>query len=271
LCPFCMKEFGFQDAESGMLTEEHVIPESTGGREVTLSCKCCNSKLGYKIDEQLARKVRLDRGFKDGEKLKANMKWSGGGLPVDMEYRADGAIHLHAKPTTPQMAAALIKRAQQHVSGERQLRIRMMTGLQLGSYLAAVAKAAYLGLFVDRGYGYILLPSLKAVRAAIMEDGPDRAHLSDIIVPCAISGFAELPDTPDRVTFETHSLGGVPVCLSLINLRNASGAAWVVLPPGTDPNTGTWDGLARAAEMLHGKENMEIDIKPGGEVEVRGL
>jgi hypothetical protein len=73
LCPFCMKEFGFQDAESGMLTEEHVIPESTGGREVTLSCKCCNSKLGYKIDEQLARKVRLDRGFKDGEKLKAKV------------------------------------------------------------------------------------------------------------------------------------------------------------------------------------------------------
>src|SRR5579864_5682578 len=52
---------------------------------------------------------------------------------------------------------------------------------------------------------------------------------------------------------------------------DASRAAWVVLPPSTDVNTGNWDGLATAAEKLRGKPNMEVEIKPGGEVEVRGL
>lgn len=29
LCPLCLGEFGLDAAESGLLTEEHVIPEST--------------------------------------------------------------------------------------------------------------------------------------------------------------------------------------------------------------------------------------------------
>lgn len=168
------------------------------------------------------------------------------------------------------MAESLMQRVHQHNSGERPMRIRLMTGLRRDDFLAAVAKAAYLGLFVDRGYSYILLPALEPIRKAIREDGVDRAG-SDVIVPCEISGFSGLPGTPDRLTFETHSLGGVPVCLSLINLKNSSGAAWAVLPPGVAPNTGSWDGLARAAEKLHGNDNMEVSIKPGGEIEVRGL
>jgi len=44
-----------------------------------------------------------------------------------------------------------------------------------------------------------------------------------------------------------------------------------VLPPGVAPNAGSWAGLARAAAKLHGTDNMEVSIKPGGAVEVRGL
>jgi hypothetical protein len=271
LCPLCLGEFGLDAAESGVLTEEHVIPESTGNREVTLSCKKCNSTLGHEIDEQIDRKVRLDRGFKGNARMKGRLKWAEGGAPVDFEYPVTGGIHIHVKPTTQKMAESLMERAHQHNSGERPLHIRLMTGLRREDFLAAVAKAAYLGLFVDRGYSYILLPSLEQIRKAIAKYGVDRARLSDIIVPCEISGFSELPGAPDRLTFETHSLNGVPVCLSLINLRNSSGAAWVVLPPGVSPNTGSWDGLARAAEKLRGKDNVEVSIKPGGEVVVRGL
>jgi hypothetical protein len=173
------------------------------GKQGVILCPLCLGEFG----------VRLDRGFKQGTKMKGS--------------------------------------AEQHNSGERPMRIRLMTGLRREDFLAAVAKAAYLGLFVYRGYSYILQPSLDPIRKAIREeDGVDRSRLSNVILPCQISGFSELPGAPDRLTFETHSLGGVPVCLSLINLKNSSGAARVVLPPGVAPNTGSWDGLARGARSF---------------------
>src|SRR2546421_11834501 len=99
LCPLCLGELGLDAAESGLLTEEHVIPERTGNCEVTLGCKGCNSTLGHEIDEQIARKVRLDRAFKKGTKMKGRLKWAEGGVPVDFEYCTKDKIHFHVKPT----------------------------------------------------------------------------------------------------------------------------------------------------------------------------
>ena len=269
-CPMCLKEFDRNAAESGLLTEEHVIPESTGNQEVTLTCKPCNSTLGHQIDSHLARKVRLDRGVKLGEKIKATLRWQDGGAPVDVEHGADGTIHLHLKPTTSRMTKQFIERARKYASGERQLSLTIDNRLDMRKFVASVAKAAYLGMFVDRGYGYILLPGLEPIRRAIMKDGPDRERLFEVIVPCGQMEVTDLPGVPDRFTFETTSLGGVPVCLSHINMRNASDSAWMVMPPKTNVNTGGWDGLARAAESIRGKP-MHVEVDPDGTVRLSGI
>ncbi len=44
--------------EEPELTEEHIIPESLGGKLVTLSCKSCNSTYGSKLDSHLVQMVR---------------------------------------------------------------------------------------------------------------------------------------------------------------------------------------------------------------------
>lgn len=271
LCPLCMGEFDLAAAETGLLTEEHVIPASTGNREVTLSCKKCNNTLGHEIDEQIARKVRLDRARDGGIKLRTKMKWAEGGAAVDLEYRDESSLHLHVKNATPTMTASLLERAQQHNSGERPITFRLFTGVRPSAFLAAVTKAAYLGLFVDRGYNYILLPWLDPIRKAIREDGDERARLNEVIVPCQIAWPSDEPLAPTRLTFETASLGGVSVCLSVVNLNGSSDAAWVVLPPGTAPNVGSWDGLARAADKLRGKTNVQVTFEPDGKVEISGL
>jgi len=180
-------------------------------------------------------------------------------------------MHFILKPTTPKMESVILERMSQHATGDVPLRMGLNHGLSLPKYLASVTKAAYLGLFVDRGYRYALLPALDPIRRAISEDGPDRKRLPEIVIPSEITNFTELPNAPDRFTFETHSLNGVPVCLSMVNLRNRSDVAWVVLPPGTSANTGSWDGLARAAEALKGKLDVRTELKTGGEVIVHGL
>jgi hypothetical protein len=277
LCPMCLKEFGRGAAEhlksipqDAWLTEEHVIPESTGNQEVTLTCRPCNNTLGHQIDSHLARKVRLDRAAKLGERVKGTLFWPDGGAPVDMEQRPDGQIHLHLKPTTSRMAQQFLERARKYESGERQLSLTIDNRLDMKKFVASVAKAAYLGMFVDRGYAYILLPALEAIRRAIMKDGPDRERLFEVIVPCGPMEVTDLPGVPDRFTFEMHALGGVPVCLSLVNMRNASESAWMVMPPGTNVNTGGWDGLVRAAEAFRGKP-MQIELDPDGTVRLFGI
>lgn len=84
MCPLCLTEFSRDAAENGLLTEEHVIPASAGSREVTLTCKSCNDRLGHQIDQHLARKIRLDRGLKGGETLKGYLRWADGGAPTDV-------------------------------------------------------------------------------------------------------------------------------------------------------------------------------------------
>jgi hypothetical protein len=214
LCPLCLNQFGRDAAESGLLTEEHVIPESTGNREVTLTCKSCNSTSGHEIDSHVGHKVKLDNTLKGGKPLKGKLQWEGGGSPVDMSIKDDGSMHLHLKPTTLYMASKLAERFGEHESRARELRMRFVHPLSSLKYAAALVKAAYLGLFVDRGYSYVLLPSLEVVRRAINEDGADRERLFDVLLPCTVKRFTEIQHPPDRITFETHSLGGVPVCVS---------------------------------------------------------
>ena len=269
-CPLCLGEFGRDAITTGILTEEHIIPQSAGGRETTLTCKPCNDVAGHEIDSHLARKIRLDQGLRGQKHVRGKIKVNGVGAGAEFIKRPDGGLEIHVKATTGHVEAKLIEAAQLHVSGQRPLHIKMKSSVDLSKYLASIVKAAYLGLFVDRGYSYILLPALDSVRRAIREDGSDRKRLREVVVPCNVTDFGDLPEEPTRLTFETDSLGGVAVCLSFVNFRSSSGGAWVVLPPGTNVNSGSWEGLGRAADTLPGKSNVHLGMKDGN-VTIAGL
>jgi hypothetical protein len=269
-CPLCLGEFRRDAITTGILTEEHVIPQSAGGRETTLTCKPCNDVAGHEIDSHLARKVRQDQGLSGQKRVRGKIKVNGVGAAVEFIKKPDGGLEIHAKATTAYVEAKLIEAVKLHMSGQRPLRFKMRGSVDLSKYLASIVKAAYLGLFVDRGYSYVLLPALDSIRRAIREDGSDRKRLREVVVPCNITDFGDLPEEPTRLTFETDSLGDVAACLSLVNLRNSSGAAWVVLPPGTKVNSGSWDGLGKAADALQGKSNVHLDMKDGN-VTITGL
>jgi 5-methylcytosine-specific restriction endonuclease McrA len=271
LCPLCLNEFTQHDVKTGLLTEEHIIPASTGGTETTLTCKPCNNVAGHRIDKHLARKIALDAAFR-GEspaKMKFRLpKAAGGyGAPADFHRRTDGSIHIHIKPTSDFVQSKMIAAMQLYANGES-VSLRFEPGLNLPAFTAAMGKAAYLGLFADRGYKYILLPMLDQVRNAIREDGHDRRRLANVIIPAEITGWTD-PKAPDRFTFEAIFPGGVPVCASLVNLGGTSGAAWAIFPSGSDPHAGSWDGLIRAADAFRGKSNLQVEVKQHGAVTIR--
>jgi hypothetical protein len=200
-CPLCLNEFGREAAESGVLTEEHVIPESTTNHEVTLTCKSCNDKTGHQIDYQIGRKVKHDLAVKGGKSLKGKLKWEGGGTPADVTFKKNADIHLDLQRVTPHVTKSLIEKLAAHATGERPMRLRLVSPYRMDKYAAALVKSAYLGLFVDRGYGYILLPALEAIRRAILEDGGDRERLAEMVVACNLNACADLPQPPDRLSY----------------------------------------------------------------------
>jgi len=58
VCPICGEKFPEASAENGQLTLEDIPPRSMGGTGLLLTCKTCNSRAGYKIDNYI--KTHLD-------------------------------------------------------------------------------------------------------------------------------------------------------------------------------------------------------------------
>jgi hypothetical protein len=265
-CPMCLKELGRESAEQvpaipavDWLTEEHIIPQSANGKEVTLTCKACNNEAGSEIDSQFAQKRRLDRGFKGQSKMKAKLAMAGVGAGANI-LLSEGHLSIEARSSTAYLHQKLVEAIADHTSGNTPLTIRIAYSLNSKKYAAALVKAAYLGLFADLGYRYILMPSLDRVRRAIRSDGLDRERASEVVVPCEITEFTDLPAMPTRITFEAVFPGGVSARVSIIDLGDTSGAVFVLLPPATDVNTGNWDGLARVAESFAGNEELKLEF-----------
>jgi hypothetical protein len=59
VCPICDRGFRRPAVEAGVLTAEHVPPDSLGGRELLLTCKDCNNTAGTELDAHARRKENV--------------------------------------------------------------------------------------------------------------------------------------------------------------------------------------------------------------------
>lgn len=270
LCPLCMREFRREQIESE-LHEEHIIPNSAGAKEITLTCRTCNNILGSQIDSHLARRIRIDCANNGRVAAKAKLRFDWMTVQADHTLRDGRNMNLHLKPSSKYVESKLMEKLLPYRKGEKNFRLGIQSNIKAQEFMASLAKAAYLGLFADWKYGYILMPSLDRVRLAIREDGADRRRLAGAIVPSRITEFSGIPDEPRRLTFALNLPSVETVACSIINLRNDSNAYWVFLPPPDNPSLGGWDGLARAASAVKGKRGLKLDISDAGVVTIHGL
>lgn len=261
LCPLCMREFGADDLESKKLDIEHVIPASAGGKILTLTCKKCNSRCGSDIDSHFARRFRLEKAMATGGEVSARLKGKDFGAPAFLTFSPE-RLDIKSAPTTPEMAALLKERAHQYAAGERGFNLRVIDNIDRTKLVASIVKAAYLGLFVDWGYKYAVLPMLDWVRKGIRESGKERDCFLKIVIGGRLTDFAALGKEPTRMSFDAVC-GGVKVSCSIINGVLGKGVFWAFLPPISNLNTGNCDGLERAAEAVRGKP-IRITFTPEG-------
>jgi hypothetical protein len=145
--------------------------------------------------------------------------------------------------------------------------LRFINNIDPSKLVASMVKAAYLGLFVDWGYRYPLLPMTDWVRRGIKHSGPERECFGKIVIQANITDVGELPKAPTRMSFEAIC-GGIRVPCSIINDVLGSGAFWVLLPPIGDLTSGNCASLERAADSIRGK-SITITLNPNAPAVIR--
>jgi hypothetical protein len=173
------------------------------------------------------------------------------GSPATVSFSKDG-LQCRLEPTTPYVGKVLMERFAQYAKGERDLSFTFSNSIDSSKLVASMIKTAYLGLFIDWGYRYVLLPNAEWVRTGIMRAGPDRENLGELVIPMTITDTGDLPAALTRMSFSAVCNGAKPAC-SVINGILGPGAFWAILPPIFDLNAGSFASLQHAAQNLRGK------------------
>jgi hypothetical protein len=166
-CPVCLSPFTIDALVDGRLSSEHVPPESLGGRELVLTCKCCNNSAGAKLDADAAVKELVLSAMAGTREHRERVKATVGDFSVNAEVHLSGGSYSLVVPqhvNKPGTADELKTVARAGSSITVQYRRFSELGAKISWF-----RAAYLALFAAAGYAFALDPAMEIVRRQILE------------------------------------------------------------------------------------------------------
>ena len=173
LCPICKQAFGRDSlsTETGP-TIEHCIPQALGGRLLTLTCKACNNQAGTRLDAHLLRKLEADDFLQGISMIPKDAAVSMG------EYRLKASVGFQGvenrlwtsqiikRASNPASQAAVMKAL---YSGEaKSLKFHFNFGCKILNARIALIRIAFLLMFRQFGYGYVLCNSADILRSQLL-------------------------------------------------------------------------------------------------------
>lgn len=171
-CPLCLRLFAEEaiDLEPPQLTDEHIIPGELGGDTTrTLTCKRCNNVHGSKIDAQLIQMLRS----RDAIEGLSNRPFPGrieiGGIefPTDIDWKASVGkmTTFELRQFNPVQHEAM--KDQLRDGSVKTIKVSLNFGFIPERINIALLRIAYLTMFREFGYNYILSPAASVVREII--------------------------------------------------------------------------------------------------------
>ncbi len=174
ICPLCLH--GFSESQIDQLSMEDVPQKALGGSKITITCKKCNNTCGHTIDNHLVNYLEYcdnkqflpqsDRKVKilnaDGENsLNATLLVSNSGeLSISIDQ-------LRNNPDVFEASSKLMK------DGNIVYLQDMQKKINYGNLSAAILKNAYLILFANCGYSFLLDNYYNRLRSMIMSPNQD--------------------------------------------------------------------------------------------------
>ncbi len=166
-CPICLKLFTVEALGDGRLSAEHVPPECVGGRELVLTCKCCNNSAGAKLDSDAAMKELVRSAIAGTREHRERVKAVVGDLCVNAEVHLSGGryslvVPRHVnKPGTADNLKATVQPGSP-------ITVQYRRFSELGAKISWF-RAGYLAVFAVAGYAFALDPAIEIVRHLILE------------------------------------------------------------------------------------------------------
>lgn len=183
ICPLCLDQFEKSDLVSctskNFLTEEDAPPEKLGGSRIALTCKDCNSRAGYQIDNHLINRIREidDSNFHKGSTQFGNLEFDGTKVTAEITSNGDGTLTImhKTKKNNPNILDKFIY-------GIKNKTIGPILNLEPKKYKAesdrvnlALLKTNYIINFAKFGYIFLLDSYYDSIRRQIknMNEGFD--------------------------------------------------------------------------------------------------
>src|SRR5665213_944556 len=185
LCPLCLRPFARKaiDMADPELTEEHIIPEEIGGRLLTLTCRSCNNTHGSQLDAHLIQMLRSKDAL-DGFGTRpfcGRIEVGGVTVPTDIDWKVSSGetTTFRLRQFNPDVHAAIQR--QMSESPVESINVTLNLGyVPLRSYIA-VLRIAYLAMFKEMGYWYILSPAASVVREIVYDFEKAPRELGQIV------------------------------------------------------------------------------------------
>ncbi|AWD22955.1 hypothetical protein B6K69_15800 [Fuscovulum blasticum] len=180
-CPTCLRDYPISSKE---ITEEHIVPDSCGGKITTFLCKTCNSSFGHKQTRWLSDWIELNEGnglfHSDPKKQRAQLKADGRTLNGSLSIADDGALEF----TTDRRRSNPVD-FEAHWNGPKPAKISITTGLPVfsneNSVKVGFLTAAYGLWFKNFGYSFVLQSSLDIVRQQILNPDTELMYWNYLI------------------------------------------------------------------------------------------
>ncbi len=172
-CPTCFCDYPISSSE---ITEEHIIPDASGGKISTFLCRRCNSSFGHKQTRWLSDWIELGESRTpfhiDPKKQRAKVTAEGRTISGSLKIGADGAIEFYADRRRSNPADF-----DTHWNGPKPSQITITTDMPVfrseNALRVGFLTAAYGLWFKNFGYSFVLQSSLNVVRHQILSPDQD--------------------------------------------------------------------------------------------------
>jgi hypothetical protein len=171
ICPICGDGFTSKALDEPLEVDvAHVHPSSCGGELETLTCRKCNNRMGSRYDSQLAIEHRTHTSIRSAERpLAARLVFEGGDVGVRV-FRTGNHFDIKMmKEWTKAEHGQLLETTLKTGSPKFTLKHRWVDQDRLS---VAVLHSAYLALFREYGYEYVLYAHTKWIREILNADNP---------------------------------------------------------------------------------------------------
>lgn len=166
MCPACMELYDAGDKRN--ITDAHIVPESAGGKELTLLCRPCNSKFGSNQDRWFSEFLNIFMNEQNtiiSAKSKSKyIEVNGVKVRGDIKDEEDGSIGIYLyENRNPPGKLDEIK-----FGSETKLRLEIPLAKKQRQIGIGYLTAAYLMWFKQMGYSWIFQSHLDEVRKQIL-------------------------------------------------------------------------------------------------------